>query len=468
MSNTLQRREFLGICAVAGAGALAPHLTAGTPPAVARRRPPNILLISTDQWHADAFSHCGTPWVRTPNSDRIAASSVSFARSYAADPVCCPARSSWITGRMPSEHRVIGNGYPILESLVDFGQWFGTHGYETAHIGKWHVPNRNPRHSFHRTFGEHPAGQHGDNSVAEAARAFLLSGGRDKPFFAHVALTNPHDICQVACMRTAGGRLPIPEADLPPLPDNFNARPSEPPTLARRVRNSERRAMVHTWDETDWRLYRWLYYRYCEMVDASLGRVLDALDASGQRDNTLLVYTSDHGDGLGHHGMVTKAFLYEESVRVPLMVSFPGRIAEGARDDSALVSGVDLFPTFCGAAGIPMPEGLAGEDFLANHTNGRSVRVALIAAASFGGRMVRTARHKLVRYESDAQMQLFDMEADPGEAVNLAEHSEHADTIAAMLEHLDTFERRLTPFPMPPGGLPEIWRTFRQRSTQPG
>lgn len=464
MKPPLPRRDFLRLgAAVAGIGALAPHLAAGTAPAVLRRRPPNILLLSTDQWHADAFSHCGTPWVRTPQSDRIAADSTSFACAYAADPVCSPARASWITGRMPSEHRVVGNGFPILESLVDFGQWFGQHGYLTAHLGKWHVPNRDPRHSFAHTCGDHASGQHGDLSIAETARAFLLGRNRDRPFFAHVALHNPHDICQITGMIGAKGRLPVPLEDLPPLPANFAARPTEPPTLHQRVRHSDRRALVHTWDETDWRLYCWMYYRYCELADAALGRVLDALEASGERDHTLLVYTSDHGDGLAHHGMVTKAFMYEESARVPLMLSFPDRLEAGRRDSTQLLSGIDLFPTFCGAAGIPAPAGLSGVDFLAPHAAGQRSRATLVTSASFGGHMMRNDRYKLVRYDADTEMQLFDLRDDPGETSNLAERSEHAGTVAGLLAEQANFEGGLTPFPMPPGGLSEIWRTYRNR-----
>jgi len=461
MKTPLTRRDFLGVCAAAaGAGLLAPHLRAGEAPAVLRRRPPNILLLSTDQWHAEAFSHCGSPWVRTPQSDRIASAGVSFTRSYAADPVCCPSRASWITGRMPSEHRVIGNGFPILRALPDFGQWFGSHGYETVHIGKWHVPNRDPADSFHRTSGDHPAGQYCDSSVAESARAYLL-GARTQPFLLHVALMNPHDICQVGCMRTNAGELPVSLDELPPLPDNFAARPVEPRTLVSRVRNSPRRAPLRSWDETDWRLYRWMYYRYCEMVDATLERVLDALDATGERENTLLVYTSDHGEGLGHHGLYTKSFLYESAARVPLILSLPGRLAAGARDERVFTSGIDLFPTFCRFAGIPQPAGLCGEDILAQHAAGRSARDALVTSASFGGRMVRDERHKLIRYENDPTLQLFDLVADPGETVNLAAQPAHARTVQALLAQLDAFEARLTPFAQPAGGTSEIMRQYR-------
>src|SRR5690606_16983394 len=135
----------------------------------------------------------------------------------------------------------------------------------------------------------------------------------------------------------------------------------------------------------DWRLYNWMYYRYCEKVDASVGRVLDALEASGEADRTLVVFTSDHGEGLGSHGLYWKAFMYESSVRVPMVIAFPGQLAEGVVNDRTLVSGVDLFPTFCDAAGIPHPPGLCGTSLFAQLDAGK--REALVTSSSFGGRM---------------------------------------------------------------------------------
>lgn len=462
MSRNISRRAFLGNCAAAAAAASAMgggRLTWGGP-ATTRKRPPNILLLSTDQWHARAFSHYGEKHVRTPNSDRILAGGVSFERSYAADPVCSPARTSWLTGRMPSEHRVIGNGFPILETMVDMGQWFGDRGYETAHFGKWHVPGRNPLKSFQRYAGMHPSGQFADLSVAQMARAYLLGRTAEKPFLLHVALMNPHDICQVSCMRTNAGRLPVDVGDLPPLPENFAARPGEPKTFIDKVRRSPNRAASFEWNDEDWRLYRWMYYRHCEEVDAAVGEVLDALEASGEMENTLLVYTSDHGEGLGHHGTFTKAFMYEESARVPLVMSMPGRLPAGTNDERTFVSGVDLFPTFCNLAGIEAPADLCGEDVLRQFESGKPARRHLVTHASFGGRMVRDERHKLIQYKDDPTLQLFDLADDPGETKNLA--AERPAIVASLNEALAESEARLKPFPLPSGGLPELWRQYNK------
>jgi arylsulfatase A-like enzyme len=403
---------------------------------------PNIVLISTDQWHAGAFSFLGNPHVKTPHSDRIAAESVWFDSSYAADPVCGPSRSSWITGRMPIEHGVIGNRARMIRSIPDWGQWFRRHDYEVVHFGKWDSPGRDPRLSNDLYVGTFPAGQHVDQSVASLAGSYLLSRDRTKPMFLHVSLMNPHDICQVSCMRTNAGRLPVDLDELPPLPANFHARPDEPMTLVNRVRKSYRRSASFGWDEDDWRLYIWQYYRYCELADLAIGRVLDAIDASGLRENTLLVYTSDHGEGLGHHGMFTKAYLYESSARVPLALSWPGRLPAGERNRSILTSGVDLFPTFCAAAGIPAPPDLCGHDLLGQYTRGVG-RETLVTSATFGAYMARRGNDKLITYPDDPTVQFFNLEADPDETRNLA--GEHPERVASLRASIETFASTLKP-----------------------
>lgn len=444
--NKLNRRNFLKAVAAAGAGAALPQWSRGEAPAIIKKKPANILMISTDQWHADAFGYRGDTWVKTPHSNRIADSGVDFTRGYSADPVCAPARTSWLTGRMPVEHGVIGNGQKLNPAMIDFGQWFGDHGYETAHFGKWHTAGRDPGKSFDFYTGMHPAGQYGDISAAKTAAAYLLGRRKDKPSLVHIALMNPHDICQAACLRTGGGKFPVEVGDnLPPLPPNFLARPVEPETMATRVRNSPRRLPIRSWSEADWRFYAWMYYRYCETVEESIGLVLDALEASGEADNTLVVYTSDHGEGLGHHGLTAKAFLYDEAARVPLVAAFPGRLPAGVKDEKLFVSGIDLLPAFCTVAGIPQPPDLCGQDFVACHLDGKSPRETLVTSASFGGWMARDDRYKLIRYDDSPTVQLFDMQKDPGETANLA--PTESARVTALTDQIKDFRSRLKPAP---------------------
>ncbi|TWU21799.1 sulfatase family protein [Bythopirellula polymerisocia] len=443
MSLNISRRKFLYSGAVAGASAAFSHSSfAGS---TGRSEPPNILLISVDQWNNAVGGFHGNMHVRTPNTDRLAARGIDFKRSYTSDPVCAPARTCWMTGRMPNEHGVAGNRSKMVSSIVDIGQWFGQHGYETIHIGKWHSPGRDPRRSFNVYTGTYPSGQYCDDPVADSAQSYLLGRREEKPFFIHVSLMNPHDICQIGCLRPGQGPLPLPgEIELPPLPDNFSARPKEPDTLVKKVRNSFKRLSSRNWTENDWQLYNWMYYRYCEMVDASVGRVLDALEASGEEENTLVVFTSDHGEGLGSHGLYWKAFMYEASVRVPFVMAFPGRLAEGVANDDVFVSSVDLFPTFCDVAGMPHPKGLCGKSILARLDSGNRSNEALVASSSFGGRMVVDKQFKSIRYQGDRVLQLFDLIDDPGETVNIAE--DYPRVLAQHHEILAEFESRLVPY----------------------
>ena len=446
----VSRRTFLGACAAAGAAAAStPWWASGQAPAAPRRRPPNILLLSTDQWHADVFAHRGYAGIKTPHSDRIAARSVSFQRAYATNPVCTPARTSWLTGRMPSEVLTAGNR--VVKSVPDLGQWFADHGYDTAHLGKFDFPGRDGLKSFRVLSGIHPTGQYADLTVAQMARSYLLDRSTDKPFLMHCSLMNPHDICQVSCMITNGGALPCDPSELPPLPDNFAARPGEPQAVTQKVRRSQRRAMSWSWDELDWRLYQWMYYRCCEMADVAIGQILDALDSSGETENTLLVFTSDHGEGLGRHGMITKGFLYESSARVPLYMSLPGVVPKGVTDDRVLTSGVDLFPTFCNIAGIPTPPDLAGNDVLRLHKDTAAARDVLVTEAPFSGRMARDGRYKLIAYPGDPVVQLFDLQADPGETRNVA--ADHPDVVKRLTAAANQFAAALKPVvPAPPAG----------------
>src|SRR5688500_13349561 len=238
-------------------------------------------------------------------------------------------------------------------------------------------------------------------------RSYLLDRPREKPFLMHCALMNPHDICQISCMRTNGGTLPMDPAQLPPLPANFAARPEEPHAVAQRGRRPQRRAMSLSWDELDWRLYQWMYYRCCEMADVAIGQILDALESSGEAETTLLVFTSDHGEGLGRHGMLTKGFLYESSARVPLYVSLPGVVPRGATDERILPSGIDLFPTFSNVAGIATPPDLAGNDVLGLHMDKAAARELLVTEAPFSGRMARAGRYTLSASPGDPVAQPF-------------------------------------------------------------
>jgi len=185
-----------------------------------------------------------------------------------------------------------------------------------------------------------------------------------------------------------------------------------------------------------WRYYIWAYYRMVEEVDAEIGRVLQALEDSGQADNTIVIFTSDHGEGRGRHQMIVKNYLYEEAVKVPLIFSCPGRMGEGVQDREHLVTGADIMATVCDYAGVKPPSKITGGN-LRPLLEGKKAqwREFAMAEVSLSGRlpgyMIRTPAHKYITYRGDPVEQLFDMKKDPGETKNLAGESSHAHVIEA-------------------------------------
>lgn len=447
-ASGVSRRQFLKAGAVGGAALMTGCLARGQGPVV-RAAPdgaPNFLFIITDQQGLDTLSAVGCKDTHTPNMDRLVRHGVTFMESYSANPLCSPARSSMFTGRPTLETGVIQNGLPIRSDIPNMGQWLGRRGYETTYVGKWHLPQ-----SFapevpgftNIACGIGGQGNVGDAAVSRACQAYLHNRSASQPFLLVASFLQPHDVCQwVSMHRSAPDELPYPEIarKLPKLPPNFEYDENEPLKLKNTNRPS--------WSPEQWRYYIWSYYRLVEMVDAEIGRVLQALDDTGQADNTVVILTADHGEGRGRHQMVLKNYLYDEAAKVPLLVSCPGRMLEDRRNRTHLVSGLDVLPTVCDYAGVEAPE----------HVRGRSLRPLLQgdavewrefvpAEVQKTGRMIRTAQYKYVTYEGDPVAQLFDMQSDPGETKNLAADATHADALEAHRKLLRDWEAGLDKAP---------------------
>jgi len=442
-SNILRRDFFKASAGIVGAAALTSR-SIGAP---ARGPKPNVLFIMTDQQHIDSISRNGCNWVNTPAMDSLCARGVSFTESYSTNPVCSPARSSAFTGRMPCETGVHNNGRPIISGIPNLGQWLGgEHGYEAVYAGKWHLPgsftHKIPGHKV-LTPGVSGQGCLGDTSTSYACEHFLRTYSGDKPFILNVGIFQPHDICQwLRVNRDNPDKLVFDELkdQLPDLPSNYGVPKGEPQGLIdNRLKDEPAKG---GWSDEHWRYYRWCYFRMIEQFDAEIGRILQALDDTGLAKNTLVILTSDHGEGLGHHNMVRKNFLYDEAAKVPMVIAFPGRARQGVIDREHLVSGVDIMPTICDYAGVPAPPKMRGSS-MRPLAEGKATqwRPFVVTEATTGNRMVRTKDHKFVAYNGDPNVQLFDRRKDPGEINNIAATS--GDLVKSHKKILADWESKL-------------------------
>ncbi len=432
-ANTYTRRVFLRSVGAAAAAVAAPRFAYSATAKPSRR--PNILFLMTDQQTLRAMSAYGNRHLRTPHMDSIAAHGARFEKSYCTAPVCAPARSSLITGRMPHETGVEVNGQTPDPSIPTMGHIFREAGYITAWAGKWHLPNSYPQGPIPGfEYLSVPAGTkfrlgaETDAPVADEAIKFLRSK-HSRPFLLAVSLHNPHDICwwvREKPQQYADTR------EFPPLPANFEMDPDEPGFITQcrsRTKYGPENIYTKGWDRTQWRAYLHQYYRYTEEVDRQIGRILRALAERGLDDDTLVVFTSDHGEGAAAHRWVVKLMLYEEPVTVPLIVSWKGVTPAGRVDSTHLVSGLDVLPTMCDYGGVPLREDFAGTSLRPlieqpEHP-GRGFIVAELQpdAEDLGkkGRMLRTHRHKYIVFShGENREMLFDLENDPGETDNLA------------------------------------------------
>ncbi len=445
----LQRREFLKL---AGLGALGfPSLGKSAAPVFqGLEKRPNILFIITDQQFAEVMScRMGRQWINTPAMDGLAAGGLLCTRAYSSNPLCMPWRNSVFTGRYPHETGVTSNdvkGQLDPQKFPCLGTYFRNTGYETAYAGKWHL-NFNPRdpkaHGF-EMFSEKSPGGH-DMGVTAGAEKFLAQP-HSKPFLLVASYLNPHNICEWA-RRLAGrqqtlncgeiGPPPAPEK-LPPPPANLAPPVNEPDgmTLIRRAYQVDDGPFpVGQFTPDDWRRHRWGYYRMTELVDAEIGKLLAALKKTGLAENTLIVFTADHGDCAGAHGFNQKTVFYEESARVPLILRWPGR-TPAAISDKLINTGLDILPTLLDAAGIAAPRTLPGRSLLPlalgqsvgdwrefvvvqNHM----VQTGMVEGLKpeMAGRMVRTDRFKYCVYGRGLRREsLVDLQNDPGETQDLA------------------------------------------------
>ncbi len=444
--KSLNRRDFIRHMAT-GVGAVTAGLPIVSMGGKDRKRSPNILLILTDQQTLTAMSAYGNKWVCTPHMDSIAANGVRFENSYCTSPVCGPSRSSLVTGGMPHETGVIYNGESIKPGISNMGEILRQAGYETAWAGKWHLPASYPRGQNATIPGfeylavpegtKFTLGSQTDGPVADEAIKFLLKEHK-KPFVLGVSFHNPHDICWWVRQKPAKH---LDADNFPLLPENFDVAPDEPEFIQKcreRTYYGPEIQWTKSWDTNQWRAYLHAYYRLTEKADREIGRVLTALREQGLEEATLIVFTSDHGEGMAAHRWVVKLMLYQEPATTPLIVSWKGVTPSGVADKRHLVSGIDVLPTVCDYAGVQAPQmtGTSLKPLIQEPSlRGREFVVSELAPdpknRDMKGRMVRTQRHKYIVFSMGRNPEmLFDLKDDPGETKNLA----YGSTVKGVLE----------------------------------
>jgi len=413
---------------------------------------PNLLFVFADQMRGTAMGCAGNRQVRTPAMDRLAAEGMMFRRAYANFPVCTPSRGTILTGRYALGHGAVANDVPLGEDAVTFAHVLGAAGYRTGYIGKWHldgVPrnrftppgprrfgfefwaawNCSHRYLDARVYRDDPEPVHlaGYEPAAQTDLALeFLDSGEDRPFALALSWGPPHNPYDKVPERFKA----MVEAD------GIGLRPNVPADSADRAR----RDLAG-------------YYAHVMALDEQLGRLLDALEARGLAENTVVVFTSDHGDMLGSQGMQRKQQPWEESVGIPLVARWPGHVPAGARSET-LVSTVDLAPTLLSLLGCEPPDGTDGADLSAAWLGGGgegpdSVFLADLVSTDEGWmqglaewRGVRTARYTYARWFDGRPWILYDNESDPHQMENLAASPAHCDVRNRLDARVDAWLRQ--------------------------
>ncbi len=435
-NNPMHRRGSLKTAMAAGALALTAATGITHTLHAASGAKPNFLFIVTDQQMADAMSCAGNPDVKTPNMDKLAARGIRFEKSFCTYPLCTPSRASLFTSRMPHEVGITknGDGEPLPDNVDTMGTIFEKSGYETAYAGKWHLAMDYPCYARDEDKKKIPGftvlkqtplkssadrfiGYFTDGPTNDAAVKFLTQK-HEKPFVLVDSLLNPHDICPGILKRNRetynamqkGKPLP---AELP----NTGISADEPSKL------KNRRGVEGTdeWKEDDWKQYRGIYYRLVEHVDAYVGTVIEALEQAGYANNTIIIFTADHGEMLGSHGgLVGKSLLYREALDVPFIVCLPSGEYAGKVDKTHMVSGLDVLPTMCDYAGIETKVFMRGKS-VRPLIEGKDIPWReYVIGETVDARMVRSYDYKYIVFEPGGQEQFFDLRNDPYEMKNLA------------------------------------------------
>ena len=428
---------------------------------------PNILWLCTDQQRYDTISALGNPHIQTPNIDNLVDTGVAFTHAHCQSPICTPSRASFLTGMYPSTVHGCINGNEIWDDAAPLiTKTLADVGYDCGLVGKFHLSGAQGRieprvNDGYRVFdwSHHPSD---DWPTSHAYAEWLKNQG-----YAYKDLMDqygyiPEELHQTTwCTNqtidfiTQSRHTPWlfsfncfdPHApfDAPhEYVDRFDLDSLPGPIFqASDIEAQQRLASINFQTEStdpasfNGKLYQAQYWAMIELIDQNVGRILQTLDETNQRDNTIVIFTSDHGDMTGDHGLRLKGCrFYEALVRVPLVLSYPDQFKQGLQSD-ALVELVDLVPTLLEIVGLPIPETMQGKSLLpilTGLTNGdyhrdsvRSEYYKVLSGTASYATMIRDQRYKLINYHGHELGELFDLELDPNEFENLWNNPDYTE-----------------------------------------
>ena len=424
----------------------------------------------SDEHGAQFSSTYGHPIVETPNMDRLAGQGVTFDANYCNSPLCIPSRASFMTGQYVSTNEIWDNTKPMPVDRLTWPYLLRNEGYETALNGKMHLVGPDALHGFERQLSrdphiENPLGHfrwsdgvpqakepwygvreagpgvspmiEADDAMEKAAVEYLSDPARhEKPFAICIGFIAPH-FPFIVPEPYFSNYYPD-NVDMPDLPAGHL---DDLPPSARRLRRMF--GLDGDWTDDEVARARAAYFGLCTYLDDKIGVLLDTLEENGLAENTVVVHTSDHGEMLGEHGLWRKMCFYEQSARVPLQISWPGRFRGGQRV-AEVVSNVDAVATILDLAGVDISRWKLDGQSLVPALNGDTSGLRDIAISEHFAHgtdramgMVRSGKWKFCYGHGDPpELELYDLESDPGEFTNLAGLAEHSDMQARLLKIL--------------------------------
>lgn len=442
----------------------------------------NLIYVFADQLRYQSLGYAGDDRARTPNIDRLASHSLDFFNCVSGSPMCAPYRASLFTGKYSSSTGMVINELRINPAQRCFGHVLRDAGYETYYIGKWHLwANQLGNHDdpvnsytppgpyrlgfdgywasygFHHTYWNQyyhensperivMEGYEPDGQTSLAIEKLRTAATAEKPFALFLSLGTPHD---------PWDRSNVPAEYLARFEDvDFELPRNYKPENDPRADAWARLGKADRGDLPDWMR---VYYAMTANLDCNIGRLLAAIEQLGLFDNTIIVFTSDHGEMFGAQGRRAKNIFYDEAVRVPFLIRWDGQFGAGQKTDACLNT-PDIMPTLLGAMSLPVPAEVEGFDF-SPVLQGESIEEpdaaymqGMGATAIFEDghewRALRSKRHTYAVYRVDQSELLFDNVNDPYQMTNLAENAEYADLVsdfrARLAERMavlnDTFE----------------------------